>query len=96
MLGACSIICKDAVSFLFKHINCKNSGICLVCQYLGNSFAWFDMHNLVLMNEMVMPQFPVLQDIRISREIENLNETIAKVTSYPYPQFFVCMASSNL
>jgi len=43
---------------------------------------------------LVMPQSPVLLDIRVSREAENLNEAIAKVTSYPYPRFFVCVASN--
>ena len=95
MLGSCSILCKDAISFLLKYINCENSGIGSVCQYLGNLLAWFDMRHLLLMNDfLVMPQSPVLHDLRVSREVENLNEAIAKVTSYPYPQFFVCMASN--
>jgi len=67
MLGACSILCKHAFSFLLIHINCENSGIGSVCQYLGNSLAWFDIHHLVFMNDfLVMPQSLVLQDIRVS------------------------------
>jgi len=52
------------------------------------------MRHLVLMNDfLVIPQ-SVLFEIRVSREVENLIEAIAEVTSYPYPRFFVCVASN--
>lgn len=77
-----------------KNMNCHNSGIGLVCQYLGNELAWLDMHHLVLINDLlVAPQSPVLRDYRVLREVENLKQAIAKVSSHPYPQFYVFMVS---
>jgi hypothetical protein len=51
MLGASSMLCKDAICFLLKYMNCENSGIGSVCRYLGNSLAWIDMQHLILMND---------------------------------------------
>ncbi|KAL5097792.1 hypothetical protein RYX36_002119 [Vicia faba] len=54
-----------------------------------------DMHHLVLMNDyLVTPKSPVLRDLRVSREVEDLNQAIAKVSSYRYPQFYMFMVSN--
>ncbi|KAL5102449.1 hypothetical protein RYX36_006776 [Vicia faba] len=95
MIGPCSMLCNDSICFLLKHMNCQNSGIGLVCQYLGNELAWLDMHHLVLMNDLLIaPQSPVLGDPRVLREVESLSQAIAKVSSHSYPQFYMFMVSN--
>ncbi|CAI8590296.1 unnamed protein product [Vicia faba] len=95
MIGSCSTLCSHSIEFLLWHMNCQNSGIGFVCQYLGNELAWMDMHHLVLMNDyLVTSKSPVLRDLRVSREVEDLNRAITKVSSYRYPQFYMFMVSN--
>ncbi|KAL5097793.1 hypothetical protein RYX36_002120 [Vicia faba] len=95
MIGSCSILCSHSIEFLLWHMNCQNSGIGFVCQYLANELAWMDMHHLVLMNDhLVTSKSPVLRDLRVSREVEDLNQAIAKVSSHRYPQFYMFMVSN--
>ncbi|AES64885.1 hypothetical protein MtrunA17_Chr2g0293691 [Medicago truncatula] len=95
MIGGCSLLCKEAIKFLFKYMNCESSAIGPICHYLGNLLAWVDMRHLVLMNNfLIMPKSPVLEDPRVSREVENLEAAITKVMQHPYPQFFMCMVSN--
>ncbi|KAJ1420839.1 hypothetical protein SESBI_13986 [Sesbania bispinosa] len=92
--GASLCLRRSAIIFLTNSIDSGGSGLVPVCHYLFNILSWSGVHELILMNELlVKPQSPVLNDPRVSREVENFTEAWEAIASSSAPQFFKHMAS---
>lgn len=88
---------NSVINFLMRNFNHSDPQICSLCHYLSYVLSWSgDMRVFTVLNErLVKTKSPVLSDLRVVPEVENLEELIKAIASYTYPQYFnhTCLVS---